>query len=128
MPLVTPSLPRDTPLEHLAGIVERRIDEPMTSWKSLDVYGYGWRHLPGAGMMAPSHDVPGVEETATDVPIEPRALPLQCGFAMTSASNLCGDDQRRQMEHVVETSQPFWNSPPRGVLCWHVPMRRGAMP
>jgi len=28
-------------------------------------------------MMAPSHDVLWVEETATDVPIEPRALPLQ---------------------------------------------------
>jgi hypothetical protein len=49
--------------------------------------------------------LPWVKEAATDVPIGHRAIRLQCGCALTYASNLMGDDQQRQLERVVEASQ-----------------------
>jgi hypothetical protein len=69
-----------------------------------------------------------VAEAATDVPIEPLAIRLQCGCALTDADHRIGDDQRRPLERVIEAFQQIWGSPPRGVPRWNAPILRGAMP
>jgi hypothetical protein len=62
------------------------------------------------------------------VPIDLLAIHLECGFALTYAGNLIGDNQRRPLERVVEASQKISGVLPRGVSRWNAPLLRGTMP